>query len=316
MNYCSFIAFFCFGRGKRNGIGELLINLFHDIFENRKEGIATLNSFVKTILNAGIERRYNMSTIVRLNRNEYKNIKHLFKDTPLGWDVIFSASLDYGFVLADNVEQPNIALSFIGGCIIYGGDANHNSARDLIHSMEVQPAILSYPESWAALVKDEYKEKAKIETRYYLPFASLDKERLLSIDLSTNNGYRIERIDEQLAEKLKGEIGEEYQIYHYPSLRDFAEKGCGFCITNRNEICSAAAAFLRSGNKIQIQVNTKQQYRQQGMATKTSAYMLRYCLENGITADWDAANTHSRDLAYKLGYTECISYGVISVFPE
>ena len=257
-----------------------------------------------------------MSTIVMLNKNENNNIRHLFKDIPLGWDVIFNASLEYGFVLADNAEQPNVALSFLSGCILYGGDANHSLARDLVRSMEVQPGILSYPENWAALIKDEYKEKAKLETRYYLPFDSLDKERLLSIDLSTNNGYRIERINEQLAEKLKDEIGEEYQIYHYLSLRDFAEKGCGFCITNGNEICSAAAAFLRSGNKIQVQVNTKQQYRHQRMATKTSACMLRYCLENGITADWDAANTHSRDLAYKLGYTKCISYEVISVFPE
>lgn len=51
------------------------------------------------------------------------------------------------------------------------------------------------------------------------------------------------------------------------------------------------------------------------MAVKTSASMLRYCLENGITADWDAANTYSSDLAYKLGDTECILYDVISVFP-
>lgn len=257
-----------------------------------------------------------MSTIVRLHRNEYDNIKSLFKDTPLGWDVIFNASFDYGFILADNVEQPNTALSFMSGCVIYGGDASHPSAKDLIRSMEVQPAILSYPKGWAALIMDEYKEKAKLETRYYLPFAALNKERLLSVDLSTNNGYRIERINGQFAEKLKDEIGEEYQIYHYSSLKDFAEKGCGFCITKGSEICSAAAAFLRSGNKIQIQVNTKQQYRQQGMAAKTCACMLRYCLENGISADWDAANTISRDLALKLGYTECIPYDVISVFPE
>ncbi len=257
-----------------------------------------------------------MSTIKRLTRYEYNNIKHLFKDTPFGWDVIFNASLDYGFILADDADKPNVALSFMGGCIIYGGDENHALARALIRSMEVQPAILSYPENWAALILDEFKGKAKYETRYHLPFASLDKERLFSIDLSTNDGYRVEKISEKLAERLKDDIGEEYQLYHYSSLKDFADKGCGFCITKGNEILSAAAAFLRSGNKVQIQVNTKQQYRQKGLATKTSASMLRYCLENGITADWDAANTYSRDLAYKLGYTECISYDVISVFPE
>ncbi len=257
-----------------------------------------------------------MSTIIRLNNNEIKNIKHLFKDIPYGWEVIFNASMSYGFVLADAAELPYAALAFMGGCIIYGGDAGHSSARDLIRAMEVQPVILSYSEGWEDLLKEEYKEKVKTETRYYLPFASIDRERLFSIDLNLSNGYNLKRVNEQLAGKLEDEIGEEYQIYHYSSLKDFAETGCGFCITNGDEICSNAAAFLRSGSNIQIQVNTKQQYRRQGMALKTSAALLRYCAENGITADWDASNTHSRDLAYKLGYKECIPYSVLSVFPE
>lgn len=257
-----------------------------------------------------------MSTIVRLQRNEQNSVRHLFKDIPLGWDVMFDASLEVGFILADDAARPNVALSFMGGCVIYGGDAGHSAARDLIRSMKVQPGILPYPDGWAALIRDEYREKAKLVTRYYLPFASLDREKLLSIDLSTDPGYKLERIDERLAETLLDEIGEEYQLRHYSSLRDFAERGCGFCVTNGKEICSAVAAFLRSGNKIQIQVNTKPQYRRRGLAIKASACMLRYCLDNGIAADWDAANAPSRDLAQKLGFAQCIPYGVLSVFPE
>lgn len=257
-----------------------------------------------------------MSTIVRLDKNEFKNAKHLFKDIPLGWDVMFNASLDHGFILADDRNQPNVALSFMGGCIIYGGDANHDSARNLVQSMKIQPAILSYSESWTALIKDEFREKAKHVTRYYLPFSSLNKTKLYSLDLSVNENYKLIKANEPIAEKLKEEIGEEYQIHHYMSLKDFVETGCCYCITKGNEICSATAAFIRNRNKIQIQVNTKQSYRRQGMATKTSASMLRYCIENGITADWDACNTNSRDLAYKLGYEESIPYEVLSIFTE
>lgn len=257
-----------------------------------------------------------MSTIVRLNNSEFNKIKHLFRNIPYGWEVIFNASRDYGFILADEAEQPNTALAFMGGCIIYGGDACHNSARELIRTMEVQPVILSYSEAWVDLLKEEYGEKVKTETRYYLPFTSIDREGLFSIDLSLSNGYSLKRVNEQIAGKLKDEIAEEYQIFHYSSLKDFAETGCGFCITRGGEICSNAAAFLRSGSNIQIQVNTKQQYRRQGMALKASAALLRYCAENGITADWDASNTNSRALAYKLGYKECVPYSVLSVFPE
>lgn len=257
-----------------------------------------------------------MSTIVKLNKNEYDNVKHLFEDIPLGWDVMFNASLDYGFILADDREQPNVALSFMGGCIIYGGDTNHDSARELVQSMKIQPAILPYTESWAALIKDEFGETAKKETRYYLPFNSLNIDELYSIDLTINEHYKLVKANESIAEKLKDEIGEEYHLHHYTSITDFVHNGCCYCITKGNEICSATAAAIRSGNKIQIQVNTKPTYRRQGMATKTSASMLRYCFENEITADWDAGNTNSRNLAYKLGYEECIPYEVISIFSE
>jgi len=161
-----------------------------------------------------------MSTIRRLDKNDYKNIKHLFKDIPFGWDVIFNAALEYGFVLADDHRQPKVALVFLGGCIVYGGDATHSTARDLVSAMKIQPLILVHSEAWLTLIKNVYGEKVKIETRYHLPFKSLDQEKLYSVDLSFHEGYRLERINEGIAAKLKEQIGEEYQIYHYSSLKD------------------------------------------------------------------------------------------------
>lgn len=257
-----------------------------------------------------------MNGIVKLQKNEVHRASHLFNDIPFGWDVIYQASLEYGFILADSPVNPEVALSFMGGCMIYGGDAGSSEARELIRSMKYQPVVLAYPPAWADLLKNEFADEVKIIPRYHLPFSSLDKQILYSLDLSPGNEFELVKIDEPLAEKLKDELGEEYHLHHYSSLSDFASRGCGFCITRGNEICAAAAAFLRSGDRIQIQVNTKNNYRRQGMATKVSARLLRYCLENGINADWDAANINSRDLARKLGYADCRTYDVISILPD
>lgn len=257
-----------------------------------------------------------MSKIVKLEKKDYQEVLPLFQDIPYGWDVFFNKIQEgYGFILADNSTNPNVALAFLSGCIIYGGNPKYESAKDLIHYLEFQPLILPVTEAWGNLIKDVQADKVKTNSRYYFPFSSLDQKILYSIELDTSNDFRLVKIEEQHAEKLKEELGEEYHIYHFSSFKEFVNKGCGYCIVKGDEICAATIAAVRSKNQIQIQVNTKEKYRHMGLATKTSAALLRYCLENEINADWDAANPISRKLAMKLGYKQSIPYHVLSILP-
>lgn len=253
-------------------------------------------------------------SIVKLKKEEIPNAIPLFKAIPWGWDVMVEAAKDFGFFLADNNYQPKVALAFMGGCIIYGGDAEHPNARVLVEAMEVQPMILPHPPEWSALVREVFGEKVKEERRYFLPFSSLDTDKLPNLPLPRQ--YQLKMIDNDAASRLKDELGEEFHIHHYSSLDDFVERGCGFCICRGREICAAAMAGLRGGDAIQIQINTKEQFRRQGLASQVGAALLRFCRENGIRADWDAANPASRELALKLGYTQCIPYEIMSVLPE
>lgn len=251
-------------------------------------------------------------SIIKLSKNEINRTIPLFKDIPLGWDVMVDSAKDYGFFLADDKYSPNVALAFIGGCIVYAGDANHTDALNLVKELKIQPAVLPYPEEWAKLVKKSY-HNAKEQQRYHLRFSSLDRDRL---DLNPKKGFKLEKIDLKLAGRLEAEMGEVAQIHHYSSLQDFVHNGCGFCITKNGKLCSIAIAFLRSKHGIQIQITTKEQYRRMDFATITGAAMLKYCIQQGIRADWDAANILSKNLAYKLGYTSCETYPVISIFPN
>lgn len=256
-----------------------------------------------------------MNPIIKLEKSEIVNALPLFGDIPLGWDVMLAAAREFGFFLADDRVKPNVALAFIGGCILYAGDSNHEAARSLVQAMKVQPLILPHPKQWATLIKDVWLDRVKLEERFFLPFSSLNRKTLAQIELGTSPGFALKRIDAEIACRLEAEMDEVAQLHHYFSLEDFVTRGGGFCIVKGEEICSMAIAFLEGNKAIQIQIATKDQFRRRGLATIAGAALLNHCLDNGIRADWDASTISSRALAYKLGYTQCIPYEGLAVFP-
>lgn len=253
--------------------------------------------------------------IIKLTKGDFKNVEELFGQQPFGWDIFIETALDYGFILADDQQNPHVALAFVGGCILYGGDPTHEAAIDLIKAQEVQPCVLAYPKSWADFVKEVYGEQVKCLTRYYFPFASFKKEKLYHALLEEPREYRIQKMSMKWIKGLEA-LGEVYHKYHYKDLQDFLDRGCCFCVTKGEEVCAAVGAYLRSDNKIQVQVNTKKEYLNQGLATIACAHMLRYCLDNQIQVGWDASNLISKKLANKLGYEECVPYLVLEYFPN
>lgn len=252
-------------------------------------------------------------SIVKLDKHEIINALPLFGEIPLGWDVMLDAAQDFGFLLADDRVKPNVAMAFIGGCVLYGGDAGHSNARTLVAAMEIQPLILPYPVEWTQLLKEVYGGKVQSEERFFLPYASLDPKAPCK-PLAPE--FELRKIDLSLASRLQAEIGEEYHLHHYHSLEDFVDRGCGFCICKGQEVCAAAIASLRGKNAIQIQINTKDKYRRQGLASHVGAALLGYCREQELRADWDAGNPASRDLAQKLGYNHCTTYRCLSLLPK
>lgn len=257
-----------------------------------------------------------MSRIIKLEKHETACAMSLFKEVGMGWDVMVEGARDFGFILADDRQLPNVALAYIGGCIVYGGDAFHQNARALVESMQVQPGVFPFPSAWAALVQEVFGDKVKREERFFLPLSSLSYTKLSSVNTELSPGFELKRIDMNIAHHLKEQIGEEYHIHHYLSLEDFVDRGCGFCICQGDEILASAIASIRLEKAIQIQINTVTKYRRQGLAAKVGAALLKHCIENGIRADWDAGNPGSRDLAFKLGYTDCIPYKILSILPD
>lgn len=53
---------------------------------------------------------------------------------------------------------------------------------------------------------------------------------------------------------------------------------------------------------IEIEIDTKKEYRKRGFATILGAKIILECMERGLYPNWDAANQISVKTATKLGY--------------
>ena len=63
-----------------------------------------------------------------------------------------------------------------------------------------------------------------------------------------------------------------------------------------------ASSYTSYREGIEIQIDTKEEYRRRGLAYASGAKLILECLDRGLYPSWDAENWGSVKLAEKLGY--------------
>jgi predicted GNAT family acetyltransferase len=99
---------------------------------------------------------------------------------------------------------------------------------------------------------------------------------------------------------------EDYAAYH--------QYGIGFAILYKNELVSGASSYARYRDGIEIEIDTKEQYRRRGLASVCGAKLILKCLERNLYPSWDAQNRWSVALAQKLGYHYSHVYDAYEIF--
>ena len=65
---------------------------------------------------------------------------------------------------------------------------------------------------------------------------------------------------------------------------------------------SGASSYSVYNGGIEIQIDTRTDYRRQGLAAAAAAALILECLDRNLYPSWDAASLWSVALAEKLGY--------------
>lgn len=92
--------------------------------------------------------------------------------------------------------------------------------------------------------------------------------------------------------------------HFWDNANDFMENGMGYTLITFGAIAATAYSAFVHDDKLEIGIETVEQYRGKGYAEKTCVKLIDYCLENRLEPVWSCRleNQASFKLAQKLGF--------------
>ena len=187
-----------------------------------------------------------------------------------------------GDIYVDNASDPQSAMAVLGDFCFFAGNAEEDIVSFKPENC-FQDFIIMVPQSeeWAELIVKNYGDRAKPATRYAIKKEQniFDKDTLRSAVNSLKPGY-IQFRDYEMYKKL----------------------GIGFAVLKGKSLVAGASSYARYREGIEIEIDTKEEFRRNGLAYACGAKLILECLDRGLYPSWDAQNPASAALAEKLGY--------------
>ncbi len=254
-----------------------------------------------------------------LPKQKISRISSLFEKTKetLVWSCLQG---HMGNAWANCIESPTCAQVITGDFCFYAGDSQADEARLLVKnipSLYNKDWILMVPsnESWATLIEEEYENKFKKYYRYAIKKETnnFNINKLQAYIDNLSEEYDLVPIDEHLYNiSVKEEWSYDF-CSQFLSFDDYKKRGVGFAILHLGKLVCGASSYTVYDEGIEIEIGTREGYRQKGLATVCASKLIIECIKRGIYPSWDAANKESLSLAQKLGYNfdnEYITYEV------
>ena len=245
---------------------------------------------------------------------EYRaKAKALFGD----WDETIIASCLQG-VMGDIYlnEQMNAAAAVLGDFCFFAGEP----CEELVKNGFGKTFLIMTPQNadWGRAIEAVYGENAHPTVRYAVKKEKncFDIDKLKGfIDLLPRE-YRLSRIDRELYKSCKENAWSKDFVKLFDTADDFEQLGRGIVAIYEGEIVAGASSYSRYEEGIEIEVDTRSDFRRRGLATACCAALICDCCESGLYPSWDAQNLWSLALAEKLGYSFSHQYSAYEVTIE
>ncbi len=99
----------------------------------------------------------------------------------------------------------------------------------------------------------------------------------------------------------------------FPPVRRMKPWDWGVAALRGNELLAGASSYARSRDAIEIEIDTREDMKNRGLASACGAALILEFLERGLYPSWDAHTEISAALAEKLGYHVSHPYVVYEV---
>jgi len=221
-----------------------------------------------------------------------------------------------GKIYVDSLGHPVSAMAWLGDFCFFAGEPNKElvlyepgeGGRDFM-------IMVPRSEGWAAFIRECYRGDAKEVVRYAFlkePDA-FDQRKLQKMVEELPDGCTLKMIDEELfwhCRKIKWCQDWTAQYCDYAVYQKY---GLGVAVMKDGELISGASSYSGYRGGIEIQIDTREDYRRKGLARICGAKLILECLERGWYPSWDAQNQWSVALAGKLGYHFACEYAAFEV---
>lgn len=171
-------------------------------------------------------------------------------------------------------------------------------------------------EFWKKTITDFYGKRATAIFRYATKKEPhiFDQDKLKEAVASLPKQYTLSMIDERLYQMCKAEAWSTDLVAQFSNYENYCKLGIGTVICKDNIIISGASSYSRYKEGIEIEIDTKEEYRRKGFAYVCGAKLILECLKRNLYPSWDAHNKASVALAEKLGYHYSHTYTAIEIY--
>jgi len=220
---------------------------------------------------------------------------------------------------ADRKMNPTCAQILVGDFSILAGDSTSENADLLVFNIPSQskyPWLLIIPQhnGWSRLIEKHYPDRNYRMTRYAIKNDTKFSIDNLQVNIKNlNSKYELLRIDERLYNLCLKHPQLKDLCSHFLSPEDYVRHGLGFCIVHNGEVVCGASSYAVYDDGIELEIDTDERYRRQGLATVCASRLIIECINTGRYPRWDAATKVSLELAKKLGYEfshEYVAYAI------
>lgn len=240
-----------------------------------------------------------------------------------GWDetIIWSCLQKVmGCVYVNNPESPTAAAALLGDFGFLAGQADPDFLLALRQSVCRRDFLILVPQNtaWAAVIEACYEKNCRRVTRYAFQKGGegFDRSKLKRLADGLPGEYRLAMIDRHWYAWCQKTPWCKDLVAQYKSFEEYARWGLGVLVLRDGVPVSGASSYSSYLAGIEVEIDTKEEYRRKGLASACGAKLILECLKKNLYPSWDAQNVWSAALAKKLGYRFSHEYTAYEVFLE